>query len=328
MTNKITRRNLKNGLFAFLDLLGFSNRVEAITSEEQLRALDDDVVYIQNEFEHKSSDKFIQQEHRIVGKNVLAFSDCLVISVPLRSQLADSEGTFDLLMSELTGYAWAQGKCVLRGIFLRGGVDLGFWYRRKDTLISPAMVRAYKLEHAACVPMIAITPELQKYLSDHPHRKYYSDDFDPIPTTLTHYNNLPNGKTQWFINYLRICLHSVEPTIASDDRKRYQAEDEDGRDRMRTEAWQNACRHWARQHGRAVLSAYASAGDDDHLRGKYAWLVAYHNDEIKRFFGEEAEPLLISAGQQVQQNNSTGLETHETAPARVCRTDSRGACCD
>jgi hypothetical protein len=49
MTNKITRRNLKNGLFAFIDLLGFSNRVEAITSEEQLRALDDDVVYVQNE---------------------------------------------------------------------------------------------------------------------------------------------------------------------------------------------------------------------------------------------------------------------------------------
>src|SRR5258705_7170100 len=152
MTKKITRRNLKNGLFAFIALLGFSNRVEAITTEEQLRVSDDDVVYVQNEFEHKSSDKFIQEEHKIVGKSVLAFSDCLVISVPLRSQMADFQGTFDLLMSELNSYAWALGTCVLRGIFLRGGVDLGFWYRRKDTLISPAMVLAYRLEHTALVP--------------------------------------------------------------------------------------------------------------------------------------------------------------------------------
>jgi hypothetical protein len=212
--------------------------------------------------------------------------------------VADSEGTFDLLMSELTSYAWAQGTCVLRAIFLRGGVDLGFWYRRKDTLISPALVRAYRLEHAACVPMIAITPDLQTYLSDHPHRNYYSDDFDPIPKTLMQYSSLPNGKTQWFINYLRICLDSVEPTIAGDDRERYQAEDQDGCDRMRTEAWQNACRHWAMRHREAVLNACASAGDDDHVREKYAWLVDYHNDEIKRFFREEAESLLINAGEQ------------------------------
>ncbi|GEC57901.1 hypothetical protein ABIF38_008733 [Bradyrhizobium japonicum] len=294
MTNKIVRRNLKSGLFAFIDLLGFSARVEAIINEEQLRALDDEVVHVQNEFEHKSTDRFIREEHKIVGKTVLAFSDCLVISVPLHSKVADSEGTFDLLMSELTSYAWAQGTCVLRGIFLRGGVDLGFWYRRKDTLISPALVRAYRLEHAACVPMIAITPDLQTYLSDHPHRKYYSDDVDPTPKTLMQYSNLPNGQTQWFINYLRICLDTIEPTISGEDRDRYQAEDQDGRDRMRTEAWQNACRDWARQHRNAILTAYASAGNDESVRAKYAWLFRYHNEEIGRFFGEEAQALSIS----------------------------------
>jgi hypothetical protein len=112
--------------------------------------------------EYKCFDKFIKEEKKILGKSVLAFSDCLVISAPLRSQLADIQGTFDLLISELSSDAWAQGTCVLRGIFPRGDVDLGFWYRQKDTLISSAMVLAYRLEHAACVPMIAITPELQK----------------------------------------------------------------------------------------------------------------------------------------------------------------------
>ena len=300
MTKRITSRNLNNGLFAFVDLLGFSNRVEAITTEEQLRALDEEVVYVQNEFEHKSADRYIREEHKIVGKSVLAFSDCLVISVPLRSKVAASEGTFDLLMSELTSFAWAQGACVLRGIFLRGGVDLGFWYRRKDTLISPALVRAYQLEHAACVPMIAVTPELRTYLSDHPHRNFYSEDSDPVPRTLVQYSNLPNGQTQWYINYLRICLQTVEPTIVGDDRKRYQAESADGKDRMRTEAWQNACRSWARRHGEVILRALASAGNDERVSAKYAWLVGYHNEEITRFFREEAEPLLVSANHRAQ----------------------------
>lgn len=201
-------------------------------------------------------------------------------------------------MSELNSYALAQGTCVLRGIFLRGGVDLGFWYRRKDTLISPAMVGAYKLERAACVPMIAITPDLKKYLSDHSHRKFYSDDFDPIPRTMTQYGSLPNGTTQWFVNYLRICLGSVEPFIGGDALKQYQAADEEGRDLIRTEAWQDACRDWARRHGQAILSAYAAAGDDEHVREKYAWLVDYHNDEIRHFFRQEAESLTIQVGQQ------------------------------
>jgi hypothetical protein len=296
MTSKITRRNLKNGLFAFIDLLGFSNRVEAIETEEQLRALDEEVVYVQEQFEHKSSDKFIRDEHKFVSKSVLAFSDCLVVTVPLRSHLADYQGIFDLLLTELDSYALAQGTCVVRGIFLRGGVDLGFWYRRKDTLISPAMVRAYRLEHAACVPMIAITPELQKYLSDHKDRNYYSDDLDPIPTTFIWCSNLPNGTDQWCINYMRICLRSLEPVIAGGDWERYQTLDEDGRDLMRTELWQNTCRDWARRHGQAILRACASAGDK-HVRDKYVWLANYHNDEIRIFFGEEAESLTIHVGQ-------------------------------
>jgi hypothetical protein len=154
------------------------------------------------------------------------------------------------------------------------------------------MVRAYKLEQAACVPMIALTPELFKYLSEHPDRKYYSEDIDPIRTTLIRSENLPNGTTQWFINYLRVCLHSVEPAITPEARERYRDEDEEGRERIRSELWLNACREWAREHGKAILSAHAAAGSES-VREKYKWLATYHNDEIKQFFGQEAEKLMI-----------------------------------
>lgn len=306
MTKKIARKNLKNGLVAFIDLLGFSTRVEAMTTEQELRALDDDVVFVQDQFEHKSSDKFTRQSHRVVGKSVRAFSDCLVVSVPLRSRLTASQGSFDVLMSELNGFALAQGGCVQRVIFLRGGVDLGFWYSRKDTLISRALVRAFKLEHEACVPMIAITPDLLKYLSDHPHRRFYSKDIDPIPATFTQYHRLPNGKTQWLINYLRICLNSIDPAIVGDERKQYQAADEDGRERILSEAWRKACRAWAKHHGQAILKAHASAQNPG-VRAKYEWLAQYHNAEIKRFFRKDAKPLLINLDETAHPDSASLL---------------------
>lgn len=151
MEKMITRKNLKSGAFACIDLLGYSDRVKRINSDEDLRKLDDEVVLVQRAFEHKSSDDFVRKSKKIVGKRVLAFSDCIVVSVPLHSDLTKLQGAFDVLMSELTSFAIAQGDCVQHGIFLRGGVDLGYWFHRKDTLISPAMVNAYGLEHEACV---------------------------------------------------------------------------------------------------------------------------------------------------------------------------------
>lgn len=292
MGKSITRRNLKNGIFAFIDLLGFSDRVQRIKTDEDLRKLDDEVVFVQREFEHKSSDDFVRKSQRIVGKRVLAFSDCVVISVPLHSDLTKLQGTFDVLMSELTSFAIAQGDCVQRGIFLRGGVDLGYWFHRKDTLISPAMVNAYGLEHEACVPMIAITPALCKYLSKHSDRGYYNKDIEPFSKVFKLYRELPNGQTHWFINYLRICLESVEPVIVGEDRERYLSADADGRDRMRTELWQSACYEWALSHGQIIAEAHAKATVAS-VRLKYEWLASYHNAEVKRFFGRRAKSLLI-----------------------------------
>lgn len=144
------------------------------------------------------------------------------------------------------------------------------------------MVNAYRLEHDACVPMIAITPALRKYLAQHPDRTYYSDDIEPFAKTLKQHRKLPNGQTHWFINYLRICLESVEPAIVGEDR-----------DRMRTEAWQSACHEWALNHGRVIAKARANATTPS-VRLKYEWLAKYHNAEIKRFFSKRAKPLLIA----------------------------------
>lgn len=296
MKGKITRRNLKSGLVGFIDLLGFSNRVQEITTVDELRQLDDDVVFVQTQLGHKPREAVIKDSNTISGKSVLAFSDCLVVTVSVDSKLALHEGTFDVFMSELNSIALAQGDCVTRGIFLRGGIEFGDWFRRKDTLISPALVSAYNLESEdVCVPMIAISPKLRTYLANHPHRGFYSQDYDPIPVTLREYRSLPNGKPQkalWFINYLRLYLGAIEPSIVGDELKRYKSENAAGRDRIRNEAWKKACRKYARLHADAISKAYA-ATEDQRVRAKYRWLAKYHNDEIKRFFRQDSKTLRV-----------------------------------
>jgi hypothetical protein len=132
---------------------------------------------------------------------------CLFRSIP---PLTSIQGTFDILMSELTSSALSQGTCVLEGIFLRGGIDIGFWYRRNDSLISPALVRAYKLERDACVPMIAITPDLRKYLANNPERRFYRQDLDPIPKTLKQYRKVAERQSSLVHDNFTIFMSSSD----------------------------------------------------------------------------------------------------------------------
>jgi hypothetical protein len=98
--------------------------------------------------------------------------------------------------------------------------------------------------------------------------------------TFRQHSKLPNGTTQRFINYVRICLETVEGRLIGDERARYGATNADERDRMRTEIWERACRDWARDHAQAVTTAHAAA-ESDSVRQKYVWLAKYHNAEIK-----------------------------------------------
>lgn len=291
MTKLSTKDDLNYGLLAFIDLLVFSDQVKRIETENDLKILDAKISLVQDEFEHNMRDEIVRQSHGILGKKVLAFSDCIIISVPMLSDLARVHGTFDVWMGELSSFALAQGACVLSDIFVRGGIDLGFWFHRQDRLISPALVNAYELERDACVPMIAVTSDLIKYLRDCPERGFYAQTSDPLSKVLIEYKGLPNGQSAWFINYLRICLEAVEPVFSKKDQEQIRSMDADMRDSLRTEAWLNACRAWATQHGRAITKAYSNAGLEK-VRAKYRWLADYHNAEVASFFGEKNPPII------------------------------------
>ena len=207
------QKNISWGVTAFLDVLGFSDRVLKAHKIEDIDAIAKDIRKIQSEFEFKPKDKFIKEAHSYYKKTVLAFSDSVVVNVSLQSLATSLQGTFDPLMNELELMALAQSQCVNSGLFLRGGVDIGWWYRRGSTLISKSLVGAYKSEECANVPIIALTDGLYQFLSKHNHRKFYSRDIDPIRRSRRFYRD--GNVSFWYLDYISIFSESIDRGIGS-----------------------------------------------------------------------------------------------------------------
>jgi hypothetical protein len=228
-------------MVAFVDLLGFSDRVKAIKTPADFAAVEIDVRRAQEFFDHKPTDGTIKKVHQLTSKRVLAFSDCLAVSVATNSTLMKSQGAFDVLANEIWLLGLAQARCVGHNIFLRGGVGLGFWHYRKDVIVSPAMVRAVDLEKAANVPMIAIDDGLYEFLDGHWGHHCYSPDIDPLVKHVRTFTDVPGGQHHRFIDYFLIWLDSVDGWISPEKKQAYDAADRDGRQLMREEAEFEAC---------------------------------------------------------------------------------------
>jgi hypothetical protein len=287
----LARRFTNIAMVAFIDLLGYSARVSTIASEDDLRAIEADVRKVQQWFDHRTADRDVREIQKLQAKQILAFSDCLVVAVPSFSELAGSEGDFDVQLSEIVSLAYAQGMCALNGIFVRGGVDYGLWHKRRDTIISPAMVEAYNLERCAIVPMIAIGEDLLKHFQDHPHRDFYHTESDPVSRYFRKFR-LPDGREQWMLDYLDLTLGEIDGHLMPAELAQYREEDTAGRERLRDAAWQRAVTMTIELHKERIASAHAQATTEK-VRVKYEWLATYHDDVVSRIVPHPPENLLI-----------------------------------
>jgi len=287
----LSMRYANIGMVSFIDLLGYSARVEAVETESDLKAIEKDVRRVQKWFDHRPKDDGIREVQKLQAKKVLAFSDCLVITVPSSSELAASEGDFDIQLGEMVTLAYAQGMCAANGIFIRGGIDYGLWYKRRDTIISPAMIGAYKLEQTAVVPMLAISDDLILHFQDHPHRKFYYEKPDPVDRYFKQFD-LPDGRRQWMLDYLPLILGEIDGHLTPEERERYQLEDTSGKQSLRDRAWLRAISETASLHKDQILAAHARAVTDN-IRLKYEWLARYHDDSLELFMGSPDPELLI-----------------------------------
>jgi len=214
------------------------------------------------------------------GTSVLAFSDCVVVNIPFQSEATKYEGTFDPIMSEVTSFAYGQGTCCLNSLFIRGGIDLGWWYQSGSTLISQSMVNAYKTESLASVPVIALTKEFYDYFSSHEHRNYYSNDYDPIPRAFRKYQE--SEKEFYYIDYITICLELLDWQCSKEQLENYRSSEPDEKDKIMSEGYRQNIDNWLNIHAKNIEAAHAAA-DSASVKKKYEWLSKYHNEIAKNF---------------------------------------------
>ena len=293
--NRLTlkKKSVKLGLVGFIDLLGYTNRVRSLHTFDDVRQLDQDLNRIQDWFDYQPTDNLTKSVQKISGKKVLAFSDCVIVFLPVNSSLTKSQGDFDVFLNELFILALSQGRCAINEIIVRGGIDYEIWCKRKDRLISPAFVAAYEAERGAVVPMIAVTEELYEHLSNHPHRQFYAASYDPLPKLIRKFDNFPDGKNRRFIDYLPVFLEALDGKLTGEEKEVYFSVDSETRATMRDKAFWRDCHRWALCHANFIRKQLA-ATNDRNIREKYSWLAWYHNDALDRYYnGTVSEDLLI-----------------------------------
>lgn len=276
----MSQKNISLGITAFLDVLGFKDRVLNAKDTTDIDAIAKDIRKIQSEFEYKSKDKFTKKIHSRCKKTVLVFSDSVIVHVPLESERTKIQGTFDPLMDELSGMAISQCCCVNSGFFLRGGVDLGWWYRRGSTLVSQSMVRAYEREKHANVPVIALTDELYRFLSGHNDRNFYMEDIEPVRQSLRFYSN--GSDSFWYLDYITIFADEIDWITSLSQQKSFQIAAPDEKQKIITEGRMTNLTTWFTHHAQTVERVYQQA-KNDHVKEKYEWLTSYHNEIAPKY---------------------------------------------
>jgi hypothetical protein len=280
--------NVSISMVGFFDILGFSAKVEKVRSETELVEMAGTVESIRKHFEFRSKDKSTRETHTVLGKQVLAFSDCVVTAVSVQTDFVRSEGLYDTFGSQIVDMAYSQVQCLFDGYFLRGGVDIGYWYHHKGLLVSPALVGAYKEEQQrALYPVISISPRLYKLLRDDRGRKSYSKDADPFTDEFSSFTHSEKGRVH-FINYLRLAAASLDWDPDRATREAYMAAppDSDERGKIMDEGYRRNLTGFFRRHKELIESAHKAAADEK-VKLKYRFLADYHNKELKRFLSKE-----------------------------------------
>ncbi|OAQ21085.1 hypothetical protein TDIS_0737 [Thermosulfurimonas dismutans] len=279
----IKPEDISIGITVFIDILGFGNRIAKIETVTEIQSIYKELWHVQKQFYYKPTEKIISHINKLYNKKVLAFSDCLVIHIPLKSKATQSEGDFDPLMSEFLSLAYSQAACVLDSIFLRGGIDIGWWYSDQDIIISKSLLQAYHLEQSISVPVIAITNDVFEYFSNHPHRKWYAPEVDPLSIFR---KGIVDNKEIIFLDYMTICLEGLDWRYSKEQVERYNNANKEERQRIINEGYQYNIDYWLKKHGNNIRNAY-NATENDKIKSKYSWLATYHNNIAELFTDNE-----------------------------------------
>lgn len=274
-------------LVAFIDILGFSNKIVAAKTAAELKAIYDEVRTVQRELEKPSAgddpgeQEGVNSDH---GKKVIALSDGVVVAITSDCKAGPIMTPYDLFMLEIWTIIIAQARCVAKGIFLRGGIGRGTFFFEDDILLSPPLVIAYRLESKCAVyPVIVIEAETVDFLLSQNGRARYKNNLDPSPKYFRAFTSPEHPETKlYMLDYLTITRDEDHGWIRREDYEEYRnATDEEKsavlyRRDVKNAAW------FLGLHKKAVLAAH-NAASDTKVRAKYTWLMRYHNECVPNY---------------------------------------------
>lgn len=279
-------RNLvSHGVTAFVDILGFSDKARNAENVEDIEEIERCIHKVQRHFEYSDIEKMTEDVHELYGRKTLAFSDCVIIHIPLDSEATSCSGSFDPIISVLLDFIYSQALCVFDSFFVRGGLDIGWWYHKGDVLISNGLANAAKREASANVPVIALCDDLYGYFKSHPDRGAYAECIDPVRRMFRHYKD---DRTSFFyLDYIGVMVGELGPRFVADEEEYIKYADPEEKNAIYSRACQRAVDSWLSEHARIIEKAAASVGDV-RVVSKYEWLSKYHN-EVVREVSENSE---------------------------------------
>jgi hypothetical protein len=285
-------------LVAWIDILGFSQQLQAIKTDAELQAAYRKLLFVHEWFDKESASdepEILAEANRSQGRSVMALSDGLLVTASVSASTPHLYSPFDLLMSLVDQILLAQTACAMKGIFLRGGISTGPYYFEDDFLLSPAVVRAYKLEsERARYPVIVLTPETINELRSAQGVEAHAED--PSVTYFSPFKSphQKKGERFYFLDYVRYMAapdNYFFDSLADRDAAANRTIPREERQRIFNESHDMSALKALQCHHRHLVTAYNSA-TSERVRAKYRWLMRYHNrtlESISRFY----DPALI-----------------------------------
>lgn len=283
MTTKRTiKTRTKAGLAVFIDLLGFGQRVKSVATFVDLANVKNQIEIAHNYFDIDKNDESRKQYLKATGQVDFALSDSIFSFIPLQSKSIKYTEEFGSVMSDLAGIAYSQMDCVMKGVFVRGGVSLGWYYQDKKNFISDALVDAVSLEKQICYPVICVSDSIIDRYKASKERGYYSESIDPFKNNFFLTINI-GSKSLHFINYLKICIEAVSPKFTSEEKASLKTMlPEDAQSYTDKKYWETQAEYLI-QHKTAIEQGTISAGKNKRAEEKYKWLKRYHNSIAEPF---------------------------------------------
>lgn len=281
-------------LVAFVDILGFGNKVLAVRTNDELLKIHKTVRLVHDTFGKILKDQHEVYERDVSMRKIISLSDSLIIASALNSPISKIMGTYDNWCDEVHNIGMNQAICAANGIFLRGGLSKGQFYFSDDILLSQAQVNAYKIESkTAKYPVICLDESAYKFFISHRDNLNYDDEINPTKRLFMEYSP-EDSERRFCIDYIRIGIGAAYDEFTWTDKEEWHESPPELRDIVRENIAVRNSKKFIMHHKMALENELRVNVDNQEpsVLEKYTWLRNYHNEAVKECFPNDSDFLI------------------------------------